>query len=49
MMRQGALCFIHSGEQLPEYTAALFDLSAKADPTRDAWQSSVIHGNMGRP
>jgi HTH-type transcriptional regulator / antitoxin HigA len=35
MIRQGAPHLIHSDEELAEYTAALFDLTAKADPTRE--------------
>jgi HTH-type transcriptional regulator/antitoxin HigA len=35
MIRQGAPHLIHSDEELAEYTAALFDLTAKADPTPD--------------
>lgn len=34
MIRQGAPRLIHSDEELAEYTAALFDLTAKADPTQ---------------
>jgi HTH-type transcriptional regulator/antitoxin HigA len=33
MIRQGAPHVIHSDEELAEYTAALFDLTAKSDPT----------------
>jgi HTH-type transcriptional regulator/antitoxin HigA len=33
MIRQGAPHLIHSDEELAEYTAALFDLTAKSDPT----------------
>jgi HTH-type transcriptional regulator / antitoxin HigA len=33
MIRQGAPRVIHSDEELAEYTAALFDLTAKSDPT----------------
>ncbi len=33
MVRQGAPRLIHSDEELAEYTAALFDLTAKPDPT----------------
>lgn len=33
MIRQGAPRLIHSDEELAEYTAALFDLTAKANPT----------------
>jgi HTH-type transcriptional regulator / antitoxin HigA len=33
MIRQGAPHLIHSDEELAEYTAALFNLTAKADPT----------------
>jgi HTH-type transcriptional regulator/antitoxin HigA len=33
MIHQGAPHVIHSDEQLAEYTAALFDLTAKSDPT----------------
>ena len=32
-VRQGAPRLIHSDEELREYTAALFDLTAKTDPT----------------
>jgi HTH-type transcriptional regulator / antitoxin HigA len=35
MIRQGAPHIIHSDEELAEYTAALFDLTAKADPTQE--------------
>jgi HTH-type transcriptional regulator / antitoxin HigA len=35
MIRQGAPHLIHSDEELAEYTEALFDLTAKADPTRE--------------
>jgi HTH-type transcriptional regulator/antitoxin HigA len=35
MIRQGAPHLIHSDEELAEYTAALFDLTAKADPTQE--------------
>jgi HTH-type transcriptional regulator / antitoxin HigA len=35
MIHQGAPHVIHSEEQLAEYTAALFDLTAKSDPTPD--------------
>lgn len=35
MIRQGAPHVIHSDEELAEYTAALFDLTAKADPTQE--------------
>lgn len=35
MIRKGAPHLIHSDEELAEYTAALFDLTAKADPTRE--------------
>jgi HTH-type transcriptional regulator / antitoxin HigA len=35
MIRQGAPHLIHSDEQLAEYTAALFDLTAKANPTKE--------------
>jgi HTH-type transcriptional regulator / antitoxin HigA len=35
MIRQGAPHVIHSDEQLAEYTAVLFNLTAKSDPTRD--------------
>ena len=35
MVRQGAPRLIHSDEELAEYTAALFDLTAKANPTPD--------------
>jgi HTH-type transcriptional regulator/antitoxin HigA len=33
MIRQGAPHIIHSDDELAEYTAALFDLTAKSDPT----------------
>jgi HTH-type transcriptional regulator / antitoxin HigA len=33
MIRRGAPHLIHSDEELAEYTAALFDLTAKSDPT----------------
>jgi HTH-type transcriptional regulator/antitoxin HigA len=33
MIRQGAPRVIHTDEELAEYTAALFDLTAKPDPT----------------
>ena len=33
MIRQGAPHLIHSDEELAEYTQALFNLTAKADPT----------------
>jgi HTH-type transcriptional regulator/antitoxin HigA len=32
MIRQGAPHIIHSDDELAEYTAALFDLTAKSDP-----------------
>jgi HTH-type transcriptional regulator / antitoxin HigA len=35
MIRRGAPRLIHSDEELAAYTAALFDLTAKATPTRD--------------
>jgi HTH-type transcriptional regulator/antitoxin HigA len=35
MIRQGAPHLIHSDEELAEYTQALFELTAKADPTPD--------------
>lgn len=35
MIRRGAPHVIHSDEQLAEYTAVLFNLTAKSDPTRD--------------
>jgi HTH-type transcriptional regulator/antitoxin HigA len=35
MIRRGAPHIIHSDEELAEYTAALFDLTAKADPTQE--------------
>jgi HTH-type transcriptional regulator/antitoxin HigA len=35
MIRQGAPRLIHSDEELAEYTEALFDLTAKPDPTPD--------------
>jgi HTH-type transcriptional regulator / antitoxin HigA len=35
MIRQGAPHLIHSDEELAEYTTALFDLTAKADPTQE--------------
>jgi HTH-type transcriptional regulator / antitoxin HigA len=35
MIRQGAPHVIHSDEELAEYTAALFDLTAKPDPTSE--------------
>jgi HTH-type transcriptional regulator/antitoxin HigA len=35
MIHRGAPHIIHSDEQLAEYTAALFDLTAKSDPTPD--------------
>ncbi len=33
MIKQGAPRLIHSDEELAEYTKALFDLTAKSDPT----------------
>lgn len=33
MMKQGAPHLIHNDEELAEYTQALFELTAKADPT----------------
>lgn len=33
MIKQGAPRLIHSDEELAEYTRALFDLTAKSDPT----------------
>ncbi len=33
MIKQGAPRIIHSDEELEEYTKALFDLTAKSDPT----------------
>jgi HTH-type transcriptional regulator/antitoxin HigA len=35
MIRQGAPHLIHSEEELAEYTEALFELTAKHDPTPD--------------
>ncbi|MBB5065147.1 type II toxin-antitoxin system HigA family antitoxin [Granulicella mallensis] len=35
MIRQGAPHLIHSDEELAEYTEALFDLTAKATPSRE--------------
>jgi HTH-type transcriptional regulator / antitoxin HigA len=35
MIRQGAPHVIHSDEELAEYTAALFDLTAKSDPSHE--------------
>jgi HTH-type transcriptional regulator/antitoxin HigA len=35
MIRQGAPRLIHSEEELAEYTEALFELTAKANPTPD--------------
>jgi HTH-type transcriptional regulator/antitoxin HigA len=35
MIRQGAPHVIHSDEELEVYTAALFDLTAKANPTQE--------------
>lgn len=35
MIQKGAPRLIHSDEELTEYTQALFDLTAKADPTPD--------------
>jgi len=35
MIRQGAPRLIHSEEELAEYTQALFELTAKTDPTSD--------------
>jgi HTH-type transcriptional regulator / antitoxin HigA len=35
MIRLGAPHLIHSDEELAEYTAVLFDLTAKADPTQE--------------
>jgi len=35
MIRQGAPRLIHSDEELAEYTSALFELTAKPDPTPD--------------
>ena len=35
MIRQGAPRLIHSDEELAEYTEALFELTAKPDPTPD--------------
>jgi HTH-type transcriptional regulator/antitoxin HigA len=35
MIRRGAPRLIHCDEELAEYTAALFDLTAKANPTPD--------------
>jgi HTH-type transcriptional regulator / antitoxin HigA len=35
MMRRGAPRLIRNDEELAEYTQALFDLTAKADPTPD--------------
>jgi hypothetical protein len=35
MVQQGAPRLIHSDEELAEYTTALFDLTAKVDPTPD--------------
>ena len=35
MIRQGATHLIHSEEELAEYTEALFELTAKPDPTPD--------------
>ena len=35
MIRRGAPHLIHSEEELAEYTAALFDLTAKTAPTRE--------------
>jgi HTH-type transcriptional regulator / antitoxin HigA len=35
MIKQGAPHVIHSDEELAEYTKALFELTAKPEPTRD--------------
>jgi HTH-type transcriptional regulator / antitoxin HigA len=35
MIRRGAPHVIHSDEELEEYTKALFELTAKSDPTRE--------------
>jgi HTH-type transcriptional regulator/antitoxin HigA len=35
MIRRGAPRLIHNDEELAEYTAALFELTAKADPSRE--------------
>jgi HTH-type transcriptional regulator/antitoxin HigA len=35
MIRQGAPHVIHSDEELAEYTASLFDLTAKSEPTSE--------------
>ena len=35
MIRQGAPRLIHSDAELEEYTQALFDLTAKSEPTQD--------------
>jgi HTH-type transcriptional regulator / antitoxin HigA len=35
MIRQGAPRLIHSDEELAEYTAALYELTAKANPTQE--------------